>query len=390
MNDRSTVTTTREAPRESRKAKVRVGFDARWYNDSGVGTYVVELLRALIQLQTDLALVVYEDPKNPLPGLDANSIERISLRAGKYSLANQFELRRRISEDRLDIFHSPFYPIPLWSSCPIVVTIHDLIPFLFPLGSGPKQFMVKRGYRIAARRAAHIIAVSNHTAADLQKILKAPAEKITAIHNAVSSDFHPNAAPNEIDDLKQRGIRPPYVVAASARNWRTKNLQAALQALALAQKNAALDFQTVVYGPSEGLEAARESSRELKVVPTGYLSAQELGALFRHAELFIMPSLYEGFGLPILEAMSCGCAVMTSTGGSLPEVAGNGAQVFAPSDVKGMAEAVARLLRNPSELRLWRERALQRAADFSWQRAARETISVYHRGYGKTGAATQT
>ena len=122
---------------------------------------------------------------------------------------------------------------------------------------------------------------------------------------------------------------------------------------------------------------------------TGYLAARDLAALFRHAELFIMPSFYEGFGLPILEAMACGCAVITSTAGSLPEVAGHGAQVFAPDDIHAMGHAVARLLCNPVELEGWRERALRRAADFSWERAANETISVYHRAYTQTGAAAR-
>src|SRR5208282_4056768 len=107
----------------------------------------------------------------------------------------------------------------------------------------------------------------------------------------------------------------------------------------------------------------------------------DLGVLFRNAQLFIMPSLYEGFGLPVLEAMACGCPVVTSNAGSLAEVAGSGAQTFAPSDVEGMAEAVARLLTCPHEARKWKGLATRRAAAFSWKRAAEDTAAVYRRVY---------
>lgn len=100
--------------------------------------------------------------------------------------------------------------------------------------------------------------------------------------------------------------------------------------------------------------------------------------LYRHATAFVLPSLYEGFGLPLVEAMSCGCAVVASTGGALPEVAGEGAQLFDPLDVHGMAEALCRLLGEPEHLKRWREAACSRSREFSWRKAAWETIRVYH------------
>jgi glycosyltransferase involved in cell wall biosynthesis len=173
------------------------------------------------------------------------------------------------------------------------------------------------------------------------------------------------------------------VVVASAVNWRTKNLEAAFRAVALGRRKSGIDFQTVVYGPEDGLRALSSplgtSHRNVRYV--GYLPASDLGVLFRNAQLFIMPSLYEGFGLPVLEAMACGCPVVTSNAGSLAEVAGSGAQTFAPSDVEGMAGAVARLLTCPGEARKWKALASSRAAEFSWQRAAEDTAAVYRRVY---------
>lgn len=369
---------------------MRVGFDARWYNDSGVGAYVAGLLRAMALARRDLELLAYEDPRNQVPGLDGLPVVRAPVRASKYSIAEQWDLRRRARKDKLDVFHSPFYPVPIGLDCPAVVTIHDLIPFQFRIYPWPKQWLVKMGYRAAARRARHIIAVSQHTAWDIQKLLKVSPERITVIHNAVPPDcFRPDSRAGELEYLREKyGVHPPYVVAASARNWRTKNLESALLALEMARRQTGVEFQTVVYGPAEGIDALGAEQRwpALHLRRTGYVKAADLAGLFRHAHAFVMPSLYEGFGLPVLEAMACGCAVVTSNAGSLAEIAGDGARIFAPLDVAGMADAAAGLLRNPEELDRWRLSALKRAADFSWDQAALQTISVYHRACEQSSA----
>jgi glycosyltransferase involved in cell wall biosynthesis len=361
---------------------IRIGFDARWYNDSGVGAYVAGLLQAL-SVRDDIDLVVYEHPTNPVPGLTF-AVKRIPITADKYSIAGQFSMKQRCRRDGIQVFHSPFYVRPLFTTCPAVITIHDMIPFLFPINSWPKRAMVKMGYRIGAR-AEQIIADSRNTATDVQRILGVAPERITVVYIAANQNvFHARGNDAEIDFLMQEfGVHPPYVVVSSARNWATKNLPAALRALALAREKTGVQFQTVVYGPEDGLRNAQRqgAGAGLELRSIGYVSQTDLGKLFRHAQAFVMPSLYEGFGLPVLEAMSCGCAVITSNAGSLPEVAGDGAQTFAPADAAGMADALARLLCNPNELSLWRARALKHSADFSWSRAAKETLSVYHRAW---------
>jgi glycosyltransferase involved in cell wall biosynthesis len=357
---------------------MRVGFDARWYNDSGVGTYVAGLLPALVRAGCEM--VAYVDPDNAVPGLDQLSVQTVAIRSGKYSPLASLEFRRRVKQDKLDVFHSPFYVAPMLE-CPLIVTFHDLIPFLFSIYRWPKQAMVKAGYRIASGRAAHIIADSEQASSDIQKMLGVSAERITAVHLAAAREtFHACAGAGEAERLQKKfGISQPYIVVASARNWRTKNLEGACKAL-MAAGNAGAEFQAVVYGPPEGLAAVSsdELCRKLNLCRAGYVEAEELGALFRHAHAFLMPSLYEGFGLPLVEAMSCGCPVLASNRGSLPEIAGEGAQCFDPFDISAMAEALLALLRSPHELQRWRASALQRAQDFSWDKAALETISVYH------------
>ncbi len=357
---------------------MRVGFDARWYNQSGVGSYIAGLLPALCRAGCEL--VVYIDPHNPVPGLDRFSVQTAPVSSGKYSLLATLEFRGREKRDKLDLFHCPFYAAPLLN-CPVVVTVHDLIPFLFPIYSWPKQKIVQAGYRAMIKRAAHLIADSHCTAADLQKILGVAPDRISAIHLAADRNiFCPSGATDDEAWLQQRfGITKPFVVVASARNWRTKNLTSALQALEIAQKESDTIFQSVMYGPTNGpISLDSDLASKLDLHHLGYLEASDLAALLRHAHAFVMPSLYEGFGLPLVEAMSCGCPVIASNCGSLPEVADAGAQCFGAFDVQAMAKALALLLRSPDELQQKRFEALRRAADFSWDKAAQETISVYH------------
>lgn len=363
---------------------MRVGFDARWYNESGVGTYIKGLLTAISEFGDEVEIIVYEDSRNRLPACGPH-IRPVSVSSQRFSVSEQFEFRALCKSDRIDVFHSPFqYGAQLFLPCPLVLTIHDLIPFCFRTRSWPKQLtavpIVKLGYRAAVHRSDHIIAVSANTALDAQRILRVPSTRITPIPLAASQQFHPWSAPRETEYLSIKyGVRTPYVVSASTGNWRTKNLETALRALALSSKLSAIAFQTIIYGTEKGLNAVRERHliSALNIRRAGYVPVEDLGALFRNASLFINASLYEGFGLPVLEAMSCGCPVVTSSGGSLAEVAAGGAQIFDPLDANGMAKAVTTLLCDVAERERWRSRALARAAEFSWRKTAEQTLAVY-------------
>jgi len=338
------------------------------------------LLAAMAQLKNELDVVVYQAPRNPVPLPNCGNVRQIAVMAKKYSFAEQVELAKRCREDRLDVFHSPFYVVPFFVSCPVVVTIHDLIPFRFSIYSKAKQAIVRAGYRMAARKASHIIADSDNTARDVQNVLRVSSNNISTVHLAASELYKPEEEAEEFDLLRQKyGICEPYVLLASARNWRTKNLETTLRVLKVASDKSA-KFQTVVYGSPEGIDACQVdgSTPMLDMKRTGYVAADELAVLYRHASVFLFPSLYEGFGLPVLEAMSCGCAVVASNCGALAEVAGSGAQLFDPEDVRGMSDAVYELLGDPARQKHWRDRALRRSTDFSWMKAARETVRVYH------------
>jgi len=156
---------------------IKVGFDARWYTTSGVGMYVANLLESMGNLEDDdFEIVVYEFADNPVPVV-SKRIRKQIVKGGKYSLAGQLELARRCRIDRLDLFHAPFYIVPIAAPCPVVCTIHDLIAFLFPIYNPVHQSIVKLGYRVAVRKAHRIISVSDTTKRDLELILSVPPPK---------------------------------------------------------------------------------------------------------------------------------------------------------------------------------------------------------------------
>lgn len=369
---------------------MRIGFDARWYNDSGVGNYVVGLLQAFAECAHDIHIVAYESPNHPIPGLDQLAITRVRIHSPKYSVQEQVELSYRCRHDRLDVFHSPFYLVPFAAACPVITTIHDLIPFLFTINSRPKQWIVKMGYRASVLRASRIIAVSGTTAKDLRRLLGVPVDKISVVHNASSSEyFHARATSDELTYLcRKYGLMPPFVVVSNPHNWRTKNVGAAFEVLTSVKAAVGNCFQTAVYGSGPNVYGPAGGQVCTDVIQMGFISSEDLGILFRHAQVFLLTSLYEGFGLPLVEAMSCGCPVVTSNAGSLAEVAGDGAWTFDPMNVSGMAGAVATLLRDADERERWRARAIARASNFSWRKAAEQTVAVYrqvaaHHSFGE-------
>lgn len=359
---------------------MRVAFDARWNYHGGVRTYVSTVLNVVPEAaaRRGVEVVAYEHPQRPL-AISHSNLRKIELDSGCYSARAQFELALRTKRDGIDLLHTPFYLAPFLVTCPILITIHDVIPFLFPVYSGIRGALVRTGYRTSATRAKHILAVSETTRNDVVRILKVEPSKVTRVYLGVKYNLScPADASSELQHLKHRyGIDLPYVMVLSTSNWKTKNLSASLEAIEEARNKSAVHFQTVVAGSPVGLDRSGWRGRLRSVVETGPIETGDLEMLYRNATLFITLSRYEGFGLQLAEGLASGTPCVVSDGGSLSEVAGDGAVVCSLSDKGAAARAIVELLANNERRRAISQKALARASQFSLDKMAEELLDLY-------------
>ncbi|MDH7474646.1 MAG: glycosyltransferase family 1 protein [Anaerolineae bacterium] len=284
-----------------------------------------------------------------------------------------------LRQKRIDLVHGLAFVTPLLSSCPTVVTIFDLSFLRFP-----KSFRrANRAYLrlftpLSARRAQRVIAISEHTKRDIVHLLGVPAEKVEVIYCGVETDFYPRSVAEVQAFRQQKGLPERFVLFVGTLEPR-KNVRRLIEAYAQIRD---LGVKLIIVGGKGWLyddifASVERLGLSSEVLFAGYVPAEELPLWYNSAELFVFPSLYEGFGLPPLEAMACGTPVVSSDAASLPEVVGEAGLLVAPQDVEGLAEAMRRVLGDRSLREQLRERGLQQARQFSWEKTARQTITVY-------------
>lgn len=295
-------------------------------------------------------------------------------------LALAFELRRR----PVDVLHVQ-YTAPPFCPAPVVATIHDLafehLPETFTRrGSLQLKLTVRR----TARQAARIATVSEYSRQDLLRTYKLAPEKVAVTYNGIESHFTPQpTSPNEVDEVRQRfGIKREFLLAVGSLQPR-KNLIRLIRAYAkLRGENSAFAPQLVIVGRK--LWLADEIFAEVRrqrwaddVILTGYATDEDLPKLYRAATAFAYPSLFEGFGLPPVEAMACGTPVITSNNSSLPEVVGAAALLIDACDERALSDALLRIVNDqPLRARL-REQGIEQAQKFTWREAAEKTLQLY-------------
>ena len=304
-----------------------------------------------------------------------------------------WEQTRLASHSRsLDLLHGLAFASPLVCACPTVVTVHDLSFLRYP--NAFRWF--NRSYlsfitRHSTRRAARVIAVSESTRQDVIHLCGVPAERVVVVPNGVTDEFRP-AAPSEVAEFRrQKGLPDRFLLFLGTLEPR-KNLVRLLDAYALwrQSKGASAAAALVIAGGKGWFYEtifARVAALGLTdhVIFPGFVPAEELAWWYRAAEVFVYPSLFEGFGLPVLEAMACGTPVITSDASSLPEVTGAAAELIDPEDAAAIADAIERVMAEPGRRAAMRTAGIQRAALYSWERTADETVAVYRAVLG--GAA---
>ncbi len=365
---------------------MKIGIDARLvhYQRAGIGQYTLRLAKARAAMNQKDSFVIPQSRKDRAALVEGRAVRRHSLWTPPHHRFEQWLLPLELSSLALDLLHCPDFIPPFHRACRAVITVHDLAFLRFPgLLTEESQRYYGQITR-AVQSAEHTIAVSESTKSDLVSLAGADERKITVVYEAAGPDFRPADAAT-VATVKQRyGIDGDYILFVSTIEPR-KNIPFLLQAYARMRDSwpKSQTLPRLVLAGRKGwlYENIFTVLDELRlgdtVICTGGVATEDLPALYSGALLFVLPSLYEGFGLPVLEAMSCGTPVVTSSTSSLPEVAGDAAILVDPQDLLGLAAAMQRLSQDEDLRRQMSERGKLQAGRFSWERAAHETMAVY-------------
>jgi alpha-1,3-rhamnosyl/mannosyltransferase len=370
--------------------RLRIVLDGRTINDHfpGVGRYAHGLVNALARTgEVDLTLLHHPRLPNmyhPLGALPLDNITLFSVDIAPFTLAEQTRLPALPRRLRPDVWHAPYYIMPYRRlSCPTIVTIYDIIPLALPQFWPARQRLIfSLAHRLALRAARCVIAISESTRRDLIRRFRVDPRRITMTPLACGERFRPQTE-SEILRVRQVHNLPEQFILYVGINKPPKNLSRLIDAYAqLVAGSAGLDFDCVIAGAWDNrYPESRERAAHLglgdRVRFLGSIPDADLPALYAAADLFVMPSLYEGFSLPVLEAMACGTPIACSDTSSLPEVVGDAALEFDPYDVGAMAAAIQQALSDPELRASLRARGLVRAKQFSWENTAAKTIEVY-------------
>lgn len=349
-----------------------IGIDAQTTlgNKTGFGFYVKNLIEYLNIIDTENAYFYFK-PENQT---DLSTPQRF--------IWDQLTLPIRANRAGIDLFHQPCFSAPMLFKGKVVATICDLIGMLFgediPFWS--RQYFGK-WMPFSYRRADKIITISENTKKDVVRLLKIPAEKITVTHLAADKCFKPIRDGEEIQRIKNKyKTGGKYLLHVGTLHPR-KNLEFLVKVFSRIS-SIFPEYNLVLTGKKgwyyEKLyNLINALGLKDNVVFTGYLPDEDAPCLYNGASVFLFPSLYEGFGLPPLEAMGCGIPVISSNTSSLPEVVGDAGILLSPKDEKAWVAAIKHLLENPAALSAMAEKSIKQAGKFSWDKCARETLAVY-------------
>jgi glycosyltransferase involved in cell wall biosynthesis len=363
---------------------VRVAIDVRKLHDFGIGTYIRNLLRYLARIDrdTEYVLLCRERDLDVAPTLGAN-FRGVVEPSPNYSIREQLHVPWVLRRERPDVYHAPHYVLPLAVRTRSVVTIHDCIHLMFP------QYLPNRAaytyawttMRSAARRAQRILTVSEASKRDILHYCGVPPEKIVVVYNAIDERYWVPPAAEDIERVRERYQLHHRFVLYAGTIKPHKNLVRLIAAFAQLRREFDDVTLLIIGDEMSKLPALRRAVHGHKLHKyvrfLGYVDERTLAALYRLASVFAFPSLYEGFGLPPLEAMASGTPVVTSNVSSLPEVTGGAAVLVDPRDVEALVDGLAQVLREPGLAATLRARGLERARAFSWESSVARTLRVY-------------
>jgi len=345
-------------------------------NRAGIGTYVAHLLTGLVRVASEHEFFFYTP--HPLPEKDRAFFESQPCVRIIHCPSMLMGLRARW--DSVDLFHGLNFKLRGWGRYGGVVTIYDLSLDRLPQPSR-KLFGQRRSFlrtRGTTQRASRVVTISEHSAKDIVELYGVPRERIAIVSPAVGSEFYPVNDPAVHASFKARyGIRRGAFVLSGGGTELRKNIVGLIEAFGRAPRLREKLNLVVVGGMDHGAEAIREVVGRTGLEAAVVFPLEDLRVLYSSCALFAFPSLYEGFGMPVLEAMACGAPVVSSNAASLPEVVGDAALLVDPLDVEGLAAAMTRVVEDVGVREDLRKRGALRVKAFSWEQSARDLLRVY-------------
>ncbi len=366
-------------------AALRIGIDARLAGAprTGIGSYTANLVAALARAGAPERFTLFTD--EPLPALPGLAFESRVLPQKRRLLWTFGSLPRACRRERLDLFHGTTnFEVPALAGCPLVATVHDLIPLRFPAAVSRRFRLLFRGLIGRAVRASRrVITVSEFSRREILARWPGAAGKVVVVPNGVDPAFTAAGEPAADRRVRERhGLTGRYLLFVGVFEPR-KNVPLLVDAFEILRHAhpGAGDLQLALAGGAgwrgEAIVDAVRSRGLEGVRLLGYVPDADLPALYRGAALAVVPSQYEGFGLPAIEAMACGAPVLAADAAALPETVGEAGELFEPGDPGLLAARIAALLGAPARLAELRARGIARAAGFTWDRTAALTLQVY-------------
>jgi glycosyltransferase involved in cell wall biosynthesis len=375
---------------------MRIGIDIRPITAAGLGrglaTYSVNLVKSLLTINQDNHYCLFvarnqsiEDFLEELPSTNHVSVVRLRRPTRNIFLWDQLLWYPLLKKERIDVFHSLVYGVPLLCPCKKIITIHDLTPLIFP--EFIKKFRHKVVFRFnffTGKYADRVITPSQRSKNDFIHYVNIPEENVSVIFEGVTKRYRTLQNKRELERIKTRYQIPGTYLLYVGGFDKNKNLTTLVKAFhLLLQKNLLKDDIFLVFTGAFTQDAVslrefvKAQKFEDKVVFTGFVPEEDLIGLYNGAEVFVFPSLYEGFGLPPLEAMACGVPVITSHAASLPEVVGDAGIQVDPHSPEELSQKIIDVLMDDNLRENLRKNGIKRANLFSWEETARKTLQVY-------------
>jgi len=382
---------------------MKIGIDARKIlspeknSDIGVGHYTYQLIRHLLDIDKENEYVLFFDFRVREKDIKKFSQPNVKIKFYPYSdykkympgVYSEILGSATLARESLDVIHttSPTSRIPATYRGKTIVTIHDLasykIPELFPKVATAK---FKATTSLMVKKADKIIAVSNSTKKDICKFFTCPEGKVEVIYGGVDKRFYQETQIDRERFLKKYGIDNRYILFLGTLEP-VKNIARTFESFKifkekLKKENLKNDYKLVMAGKrgwlsKEYKQMAKDLGISKEVIFTGYVIGDEMVSFFRHAEFFLMPSLYEGFGSTVLEAFATGTPAIVSNVSSVPEIAGDGAKLVDPMDAEDISNAMIDFVKDDNLRESYRQKGFEQVRKFTWEKCAQETLEVY-------------